>query len=56
MQILEFITTTTKHVEKLYKNPIQFGLNRFETIMACNSLLILDEYNRVNIKNSPEDT
>ena len=32
-KLLELITTTNKHVDKLYKDPRQFGLNRYEAIL-----------------------
>lgn len=34
-QIIELITQTKEHINKLYKDPIQFGLNRYETILPC---------------------
>lgn len=35
MKVLEFITQTNQHTDKLFKNPVQFCYNRYETILPC---------------------
>lgn len=35
MKVLSYMTETTQHVDKLYKNPVQFGLNRYNNLLPC---------------------
>lgn len=34
-QIIEYMTQTKEHLNKLYKHPVQFSYNRYNNLLPC---------------------